>query len=71
MKGHAKAIVSAIVSGIIAFLSSLITALQGEHTGFETITASQWLTAALAFFVGLGVTGGITNQVPNRPVNGS
>jgi hypothetical protein len=63
---HLKAIVAALVSGIIAFLSSLLTALQGENTGFDTITAGQWVTAALAFFVGLGVTGGVTNQVPNR-----
>jgi hypothetical protein len=43
---YLKAIVSALVSGIIAFLSSLLTALQGEHTGFDTITAGQWVTAA-------------------------
>ena len=64
---YLKAIVSALVSGIIAFLSSLLTALQGEHTGFDTITAGQWVTAALAFFVGLGINGGVTYQVRNRP----
>ncbi|MFI9580301.1 hypothetical protein ACIHCQ_00240 [Streptomyces sp. NPDC052236] len=67
MKNHAKAIAAAIVSAVIAFLSSLVTALQGEHTGFETITDGQWMTAALAFFVGLGVAGGVTNKVTNRP----
>ena len=63
---YAKAIVSALVSGTIAFLSSLLTALQGENTGFGTITDGQWVTAALAFLVGLGVSGGVTRQVPNR-----
>ena len=51
---YLKAIVSALVSGAIAFLSALLTALQGEHTGFETITDGQWVTAALAFLVASG-----------------
>ena len=67
IRGHAKAVVSALTGGVIAFLSSLLTSLQGEHTGFNTITDGQWVTAALAFFVGLGITGGITHQTPNRP----
>jgi hypothetical protein len=62
-----KSIVSALVSGMIAFLSSLLTALQGENTGFDTITAGQWVTAALAFFVGLGITGGAAYGVRNAP----
>ena len=66
MKTHQKATVSAIVSGLIAFLSALLTALQGEHIGFNTITASQWVTCALAFLLGLGLTGGATYQVSNR-----
>jgi hypothetical protein len=64
---HLKAIVSALVSGAIAFLSSLLTALQGEHTGFETITDGQWVTAALAFLIGLGINGHVTHRVRNRP----
>ncbi|MGW0880341.1 hypothetical protein [Streptomyces sp. NPDC002671] len=64
---HAKAVVSALVSGFIAFLSSLITALQGGSTGIETITDGQWLTACLAFFVGLGLTHGVTAATPNKP----
>jgi hypothetical protein len=64
---HLKAIVSAFVSGAIAFLSSLLTALQGEHAGFATITDGQWVTAALAFLIGLGISGGVTHQVRNRP----
>jgi hypothetical protein len=65
---HLKAIVSALVSGAIAFLSALLTALQGEHSGFETITDGQWVTAALACLVALGINGGVTHQVRNRPV---
>jgi hypothetical protein len=64
---HLKAIFSALASGIIAFLSSLLTALQGENTGFSTITDGQWVTAVLAFFVALVGTGAVTNQVRNRP----
>jgi hypothetical protein len=65
MRRNAKAIVSALVSGIIAFLSSLLTAFQGENSGFDTITAGQWVTAVLAFFVGLGLTGGATYRTSN------
>jgi hypothetical protein len=67
MAPYLKAIVSAVSSGVIAFLSSLLTALQGEHVGFDTITAGQWISAALAFVVGLGISGGITYRVPNQP----
>ena len=65
MRPYLKAVVSALVSGVISFLSALLTALQGEHTGFGTITAGQWVTAALAFFLGLGLAGGATYAVPN------
>ena len=66
MSAYLKAVASALVSGAISFLSSLLTALQGEHSGFSTITAGQWVTAALAFFLGLGIAGGVTYAVPNR-----
>jgi hypothetical protein len=64
---HTKAAVSAIVSGLIAFLSALTTALQGEHTGFATITAGQWVTAALAGLIGSGLTGAATQRATNAP----
>ena len=67
MRQNAKAVVSALVIGVIAVLSALLTALQGEHTGFDSITAGQWVTAVLAFFVGLGVTGGATYRTTNAP----
>ena len=66
LRTHLKAIWSAFASGIIAFLSSLLTALQGENSGFGTITAGQWVTALLAFFVALVGTGTVTNRVSNR-----
>jgi hypothetical protein len=62
-----KAWASAALSGIIAFLTSLLTAFQGQETGFDTITTSQWLTAVLAFFVAFGSTWGVTYGVPNQP----
>jgi hypothetical protein len=68
---HAKAIVSALVGALIAAGSALITALQGEHTGFGTITASQWVTVVVAFLIGLGITGGATARVANAPARGS
>jgi hypothetical protein len=64
-----KAVVAAVVSGIVAFLSSLLTALQGPteaSQGFDSITTAQWLTAMLAFFIGLGVAGGTTYRVSNK-----
>jgi hypothetical protein len=64
-----KAVVSALVSGVIAFLTSLLTAFQGENSGFDTITDGQWVTAVLAFFVGLGVTGGAVYRTPNAPAS--
>jgi TRAP-type C4-dicarboxylate transport system permease large subunit len=67
MRNNMKAVVSALVSGIIALLTSILTAFQGQNAGFETITDGQWVTAVLAFFVGLGVTGGVTYRVRNEP----
>ena len=66
LPAHLKAVWSAFASGVIAFLSSLLTALQGENSGFGTITAGQWVTALLAFFVALVGTGTVTNRVSNR-----
>ena len=60
-----KASVSAMVSGVIAFLSSLLTAVQGGSVGWSTITPGQWLTAVLAFVVAFAGTGGLTYAVPN------
>ncbi|CAL9514275.1 hypothetical protein [Streptomyces sp. Tu 3180] len=70
LRSHAKAVVSALVSGLVACLSSLVTALQGEQSGFDTITDGQWVTAVLAFLVGLGITGPVTSRTPNRPPAG-
>jgi hypothetical protein len=66
---HAKAGISALVGGLVTFLSSLGTALQGEHTGFNTITAGQWVTAVLAGLAGSGLTGAATSRTPNRSVD--
>lgn len=61
-----RGVVSALYGGVIAFLSSLLTAFQGAGAGFGSITDGQWCTALLAFFIGLGVAGGATYQSGNR-----
>lgn len=71
MSTRLKAIWAALSSAVIAFLTSLITAVQGEHAGFNTVTASQWLTAVLAFFVAVAGTGTVTYRVRNRPLDGN
>jgi hypothetical protein len=62
-----KAKVSALVSGLLAFLSSIATALGGAETGFDTITAGQWVTAVIAGIMAAAAAGGVTFAVPNRP----
>jgi hypothetical protein len=63
----AKAWVAALYSAVLAFLSSLLTALGGAETGFGSITAGQWLTAVVSALVALGGAAGLTYYVPNRP----
>lgn len=67
MAENRKAIWSAVASGIIAFLSSLVTAWQGENEGFDTITTGQWNTAVVALLMAVTGAGGVTYQVRNRP----
>ena len=68
--GHssaAKAWVAALYSATLAFLSSLLTALGGADTGFDSVTAGQWLTAVISAMVAFGGAAGLTYYVPNRP----
>jgi hypothetical protein len=62
-----EAWVAAILSAILAFLSSIATALGGAETGFDSITSGQWLTAVIAAIVALGSAAGLTYAVPNKP----
>ena len=62
-----KAWVAAALSAVLAFLSSIATALGGPETGFGTITAGQWITAVIAAIVAFGSAAGLTYAVPNRP----
>ena len=62
-----KAWVSAVASAVLAFLSSVATALGGAETGWDSITAGQWVTALIAAVVAFGAAGGLTFVVPNRP----
>lgn len=63
----AKAWAAAVFSAVLAFLSSLLTALGGADTGFGSITAGQWLTAMISALVAFGGAAGLTYYVPNRP----
>jgi hypothetical protein len=63
----AKAWAAALYSAVLAFLSSLLTALGGADTGWESVTAGQWLTAVLSALVAFGGAAGLTYYVPNRP----
>lgn len=62
-----KAFVSVLVSGLIAGMSSLLTALQGENAGFATITDGQWVTAGIAFLIGTGVGHRVYHTSPAPP----
>lgn len=47
--------VKAIYAGLVAFLGSLLTALQvGEDIGFADISTAAWITIALATVLALG-----------------
>lgn len=65
--GNQKAWASAIVSGIIASLTALATAFQGQEVGFGSITTSQWISVLVAGVVAFGSAGGLTYKVPNQP----
>jgi hypothetical protein len=62
-----KAIGAGGLSGLIAFGSSLVTALQGPNASFSSMTDGQWVAAALAALVAVGATGGVTYAVRNPP----
>jgi hypothetical protein len=47
MSAH-KAWASAIFSAVLAFLSSIATAIGGAEIGFDSITFGQWLTVVIA-----------------------
>lgn len=61
----AKAWVAAIYSAVLAFLSSLLTAVGGAETGFGSVTDGQWLTAGISALVAFGGAAGLTYYVPN------
>lgn len=57
---------AAVLSALLAFLSSVATALGGAQTGWDSVTPGQWLTAISAAVVAFGSTAGITYAVPSR-----
>ena len=64
-----KAVFAGVFSALFAFLSSISTALQGENSGWSSITAGQWVTSAVAALAALGATGGVTYAVRNKPLS--
>jgi len=65
MNGSQKAIVGAIASAIIAFLSVLSGALT-EGAAISDLDAQTWINAVIALLGGLGITGGAVYAVPNK-----
>ncbi len=63
----AKAWAAAAYSAVLAFLSSLLTAVGGAQTGFDSVTDGQWLTAVVAALAAFGGAAGLTYWVPNSP----
>jgi hypothetical protein len=61
-----KAWAAAALSAVLAFLSSIATALGGAETGWDSITPGQWITALIAAIVAFGGAAGLTYAVPNR-----
>jgi hypothetical protein len=62
---RAKAWAAAVVSALLAFLSSVATALGGGETGFGSITPYQWLVSVIAAVIAFASAGGITFATPN------
>jgi len=54
--------VKAVIAAVIAFLSSLLTAL-----GDNAISSQEWVTAIIAFLVGLGAVWAIPNKSSSAP----
>ena len=54
-----KAWAAATLSAVLAFLSSIATALGGAETGWDSITAGQWITALIAAIVAFGSAAGL------------
>jgi hypothetical protein len=50
--GPAKAVVGYVAGALVGGLTALGTALADEH-----VTAGEWVSVALAFIIGSGVTG--------------
>ncbi len=63
----AKAWAAAAVSGLLAFLTAISTALGGTDPGWDSITPGQWTTAVTAAVVAFAGAAGITFVVPNKP----
>lgn len=60
---YAKAVAAAGIGFATAFLAALLPYLDG---GLGAVTATGWVTAALAGLVSLGASFGVVYRVPNQ-----
>jgi hypothetical protein len=60
MDRYAKAITAALVAG----LGAIGTALTPDANGASTLTAQEWVAAAIVFLTGLGLVWAVPNQQP-------
>lgn len=60
----------AIVGALTAFLTAIVTALTPDPSGSTSITAAEWIIAALAALGALGAVWGVSNTpVEKKPVS--
>lgn len=69
VSGKQKAVAAVVVTLVVTFLSSVLTALQaiGDNAGFGDLSTTAWLTIAIATLVASGLTGAATYGVENKP----
>lgn len=64
----AKAVVGAVATAVLAFLTALSVVLTGDATIVD-VTQAQWVTIAIAVLLSSGVTGGAVYQTTNKPIH--
>lgn len=65
---YAKAVYGALVSGLVAFLGALSTALAATGTDLSSLTDGQWITAIVAGLGALPIVGSTIYATRNKEV---
>lgn len=65
---YTKAWVGGLASAVIAALTALIVAFGDKSEKAGDLSNGEITTVVLAFVIGLGITGGLTAAVKNRPL---